>query len=153
MEKKAKGLKPNKFKMLQGYIGDHIDHIPSICGEKTALILIDNFKTFTDARKFDGDISALRGITPYTKHHVEKALLKLKDDEVWKQLKLNYELISIFTDTTKLNEKQKLDYEKGLQYIKEWQPSKFELSDEFELKLWEMGDMNIINEIEWGIGL
>ena len=153
LEKKAKGLKPNKFKMLQGYIGDHIDHIPSICGEKTALILIDNFKTFTDARKFDGDISTLRGITPYTKHHVEKALLKLKDDEVWKQLKLNYELISIFTDTTNLNEKQKLDYEKGLQYIKEWQPSKFELSDEFELKLWEMGDMNIINEIEWGIGL
>ena len=49
LEKKAKGLKPNKFKMLQGYIGDHIDHIPSICGEKTALILIDNFKTLDDS--------------------------------------------------------------------------------------------------------
>ena len=80
-------------------------------------------------------------------------MLKLKDDEVWKQLKLNYELISIFTDTAKLNEKQKLDYEKCLKYIRDWKPSKFELSEEFELKLWEMNSIDIINEIEWGIGL
>ena len=91
-------LSQARFLMLQTLMGDSTDGIPSFCGAKTALVLLQNFKGFNDMRNFIGDVSSLEGITPHNKRYVVKALADIKTPEGWQQLKLNYKLVNIFTD-------------------------------------------------------
>lgn len=91
-------LSQARFLMLQTLMGDSTDGIPSFCGVKTALVLLQNFKGFNDMRNFVGDVDSLEGITPHNKRYVIKALEEIKTDKGWQQLKMNFNLVKIFTD-------------------------------------------------------
>ena len=150
-EVKLKGLSQTKFKMFLVLNGDKIDNIESLCGEKTALILVNNFKTFKAMQDFDLDnVLDLEGVTTKNKHHIVKALNAIKEDVHLKKIKLNWELISIFTDRSKLTEKQGREFEKLKQDLLSWKPNKG-ISDDLELYLYEIGEAELMEDLEWGI--
>ena len=151
VETKLKGLSQTKFKMFLTLNGDAIDFIIGFTGEKTALILVNNFKTFKAMQDFDLDnVLDLEGVTTKNKHHIVKALNAIKEDVHLKKIKLNWELISIFTDRSKLTEKQGREFEKLKQDLLSWKPNK-DISDDLELYLYEIGEASLLEDLEWGI--
>lgn len=151
VETKLKGLSQTKFKMFLTLNGDAIDFIIGFTGEKTALILVNNFKTFKAMQDFDLDnVLDLEGVTTKNKHHIVKALNAIKEDVDLKKIKLNWELISIFTDRSKLTEKQEREFERLKQDLLSWKPNK-DISDDLELYLYEIGDAGLMEDLEWGI--
>ena len=151
VETKLKGLSQTKFKMFLTLNGDAIDFIFGFTGEKTALILVNNFKTFKAMQDFDIDnVLNLEGVTTKNKHHIVKALNAIKEDVSLKKIKLNWELISIFTNRSKLTEKQEREFEKLKQDLLSWKPNK-DISDDLELYLYEIGEAGLMEDLEWGI--
>lgn len=152
-EEDRKGLTRQQFKLYQTMFGDSADNIPSFVGEKTAIILAKNFSTFKAMREFNGDIMGIDGVTPHTRRYVEKALEVFKDKDILDKLKLNYDLISIFTDTSKLNEtelKQYVDILEKIQQDIDMDNLKF--SEELEEFLEKVGEYETILYMEELLG-
>lgn len=151
VETKLKGLSQTKFKMFMTLNGDVIDFIIGFTGEKTALILVNNFKTFKAMQDFDLDkVLEIEGATIRNRHHIIKALTAIKEDVNLEKIKLNWELVSIFTDRSKLTEKQEREFEKLKQDLLSWKPSGG-ISDNLELYLYEIGEAELMKDLEWGI--
>lgn len=127
-----KGLDRNRFIIFQTIAGDLVDNIPRFAGEKTAIVLANNFSSFKDMRNYNGDINILKGVTPYNKRYVEKFIQDIKKLEVWNGLKENYKLVNIFKDISNLNEDELKEYTKLLTDIKENNLPDFEISNELE---------------------
>lgn len=150
LEDKALGLSPNKFLLLQTLKGDSSDNIASFCGEKTAKVLVDNFNTFPEMIKFDGDVMELKGISRYNKSYVIKALEKIKLPESMEQLKLNYKLVKIFRDKDNLSPEQLEKYNINLEKILNWEATNI-VSSEVEEFLWEQNSSHLIPNLEMGV--
>lgn len=147
-----KGLSKSKFGLYQILAGDAIDNIPSFLGEKSAIILADNFATFKEMKDYNGDVNELRGISPYNRRYIVKFLEDIKDEDIWKdlegKLKLNYKLINIFKDKSNLNAIELQKYDEILKHILEDDFSEFEISEELEDFLEAVGEIEIINVLE-----
>lgn len=153
VETKLKGLSPMKFKMYQTYRGDSSDGIASPCsaGEKTAVILAKNFKTFKQAQDFDvANVLELEEVTTKNKSYVIKALNALKEDVGLVKTRLTWDLISIFTDRSKLTESQNEEFAKLKEYVLSWE-AKYEVNEELEQFLWEQNWSHLIPELEQGV--
>lgn len=146
-EEDAYGFSPNKFLLSQALRGDSSDNIKGICGEKTAIILMNNFDNFKQIRDFEGELDTLDGITRYNKHHIKKAIELLKTDEGWERLKLSYQLVKIFRDTKSCNEEEIQKYEEVVDMVKTWQPAE-EISEDLEMFLWENDSGDLLLELE-----
>lgn len=144
-----KDLTKSQFVLLQTLSGDAIDNIKGICGLKTAIVLAQNFNNFNKMREFNGDINELIGVSPYNKRYVIKALEDIKTEEGFNQLKLNYKLISMFKDTSLLNEIELEEYTKLLAYIREDKEIEFKISDELEqfLEEYELESLYYLEEM------
>lgn len=130
-------LSQNRFKYLQTLKGDSADNIRPFCGEKTAIVLLENFGNFKYMREFDGDVLTLKGVTPHNKRYVIKALDDIKTEEGWQHLKLNYKLVNIFTDLDGeyLNQDEKWKIEfilDDIRYKVNEGMQEFTISDELE---------------------
>lgn len=152
-EEDRKGLTRQQFKLYQTMFGDSADNIPSFAGEKTAIILAKNFSTFKAMREFKGDIMGIDGVTPHTRRYVEKALEVFKDKDILDKLKLNYDLISIFTDTSKLNETELKQYVNILEKIQQdIDMDNLKFSEELEEFLEKVGEYETILYMEELLG-
>ena len=150
-ENKLKGLSQTKFKMYQCLNGDSADSIIGFTGEKTSLMLVKHFKTFKAMQDFDlNKVLEIDGTTTRNKHHIIKALTAIKEDVGLEKLKLNWELVSIFTDRSKLTEKQEREFEKLKQDLLGWEPSGG-ISEGLEIYLYEIGEAELMEDLEWGI--
>ena len=150
-ENKLKGLSQTKFKMYQCLNGDSADSIIGFTGEKTSLMLVNHFKTFKAMQDFDlNKVLEIDGATTRNKHHIIKAVTAIKEDVFLEKIKLNWELVSIFTDRSKLTEKQEREFEKLKQDLLSWEPNK-DISDDLELYLYEIGEASLMGDLEWGI--
>lgn len=142
-------LSRSQFKLYQGLFGDLSDNIKGVCGEKTAIILASNFTTYTDMRKFDGEVTSLEGVTSRNKRYISDALNKLKTEDGWNNLKLSYKLTSIFKDTTNLNEEESTRFleieSKILNYTK---PSELYVTDELYNFLERMEEYSTLSYLE-----
>lgn len=150
LEDKAFGLSPNKYLQWQTLMGDPQDNVPQICTKKASLILVENFSNFPAMIKFDGEVTDLKGVTPHNKRYVVAALAKLKEDNIMEQLKLNYELVKIFRDTSKLNEVQLEQYNEVLNKVLNWEATNV-VSSEVEEFLWEQNSSHLIPNLEMGV--
>ena len=92
----------------------------------------------------------LEGATTRNKHHIIKALTAIKEDVDLEKIKLNWELVSIFTDRSKLTEKQEREFEKLKQELLSWKPSGG-ISEGLEIYLYEIGEAELMEDLEWGI--
>lgn len=152
-EEDRKGLTRQQFKLYQTMFGDSADNIPSFVGEKTAIILAKNFSTFKAMREFNGDIMGIDGVTPHTRRYVEKALEVFKDKDILDKLKLNYDLISIFTNTSKLNETELKQYVDILEKIQQdIDIDNLKFSEELEEFLEKVGEYETILYMEELLG-
>lgn len=152
-EEDRKGLTRQQFKLYQTMFGDSADNIPSFAGEKTAIILAKNFSTFKAMREFNGDVMGIVGVTPHTRRYVEKALEVFKDKNILDKLKLNYDLISIFTDTSKLNETELKQYVDILEKIQQdIDIDNLKFSEELEEFLEKVGEYETILYMEELLG-
>ena len=150
-ENKLKGLSQTKFKMYQCLNGDSADSIIGFTGEKTSLMLVNHFKTFKAMQDFDlNKVLEIDGATTRNKHHIIKALTAIKEDVGLEKIKLNWELVSIFTDRSKLTEKQEREFEKLKQDLLSWKPSGG-ISEDLEIYLYEIGEAELMGDLEWGI--
>lgn len=130
-------LRRSKFLLYQALQGDATDNIKGVCGQKTALVLVDNFDSFKEMKEFNlTNTSDLVGITPYNKRYVLSALQKIKTEEGWNDLKLSYSLVKIFKSRNELNEEEACQYDKVLHNIKTWVQTN-EITPELESFLWE----------------
>lgn len=143
-----KGLSMSQFAIYQTVHGDDIDNIPSYVGEKSAVILAQNFKNFNEMRNFKGDISSILGVTPHNKRYIERFLQDIQTEEVWEGLQLNYKLINIFKDDSNLDELQKDKYKRVLKCIKEDKSYDFDITDELEEFLESVNEIELINVLE-----
>ena len=120
-------------------------------GEKTSLMLVNHFKTFKAMQDFDlNKVLEIDGATTRNKHHIVKALNAIKEDVDLKEIKLNWELISIFTDRSKLTEKQEREFEKLKQDLLSWEPSGG-ISEDLEMYLYEIGEASLMDDLAWGV--
>lgn len=148
-EEDRKGLNRKQFKIMQGLLGDSIDNIKGICGEKTAIVLANNFTSYKDMRNYNGDVNLLAGITPHNKRYVEKALADIKKLEIWNDLKLSYNLTSIFMDTKNLNETECDKYYEIEESIKNFDyKAEFEITSELEDFLENVGEQAVLCYLE-----
>lgn len=143
-----KNLTRKQFKLSMGLSGDAVDNIKNICGLKTAVILASNFTSFKTMRDFDGDINNLVGITSHNKRYVIKALAELKKDEIWEDLKLAYNLINIFTDSSNYNDTEWSEYLRIENDILRDDTDEYLISEELEDFLEEVNEMEILNVLE-----
>ena len=104
-------------------------------------------------REFNGDVMRINGVTPHTRRYVEKALEVFKDKDILDKLKLNYDLISIFTDTSKLNETELKQYVDILEKIQQdIDIDNLKFSEELEEFLEKVGEYETILYMEELLG-
>lgn len=143
-----KGLTRKQFRIFQGILGDITDNIKGIAGEKTSVVLAQNFSSYKAMRDFNGDALNMIGITSHNKRHVINALELIKTEDGWDRLKLSYALTSIFTDTSKYNEQQLAKYLEIENKILEDKEVEYNISEKLEDFLEEVGEMEILNVLE-----
>lgn len=147
-----KNLSKSKFGLYQILAGDAVDNIPSFLGEKSAIILADNFTTFKEMRDYVGDVNELIGVSPYNRRYIIKFLEDIKDEDTWKvleeKLKLNYKLINIFKDKSNLNAFELQKYDEILKCIVEDEFSELEITEELEDFLEKVNEIELLNIIE-----
>lgn len=124
------GLSPNRFRQFQAYKGDTTDSLISLkgIGEKTALWLVENFKTFKEVKAFPK-----KEIDKIKSKRYRDAITLIQSEEGWETLKTVYEIVSLFRDTSKLNEEEELEYNNLVQKILDYErPNEFVLSEDLE---------------------
>lgn len=147
-EDDRKGLTRKQFKLFQGLLGDQTDNVNGICGEKTAIVLANNFSSYKAMREFEGDVNNLVGLTSHNKRYIIKALESLKEEEIWEELKLTYNLINIFTDSSKYSEKEWEEYLEIENKIVSDEEVEYVISEDLEDFLEEMNEIEVLYLIE-----
>lgn len=140
------GLSRNDFVRFQCLVGDAADNIPSFCGEKTALALLDSGLSFKQLRECDteGDIDpeVFRLVTPYNRRYIQKALTEIKTGAGWEQLKLNHKLVKMFDSIQYLTVNQQRLYLDMEQNILLKNKAEFNISSDLE---------NFLDSVDGGI--
>ena len=108
------GLDRNEYLMFTALVGDSADNFKGLknCGEKTALKLVQKYKTINNLLQ-----NAYEDSFGEKDSYVKKALQRLCGVEGRNELKLGYHLAKIFRDTSNLNEAELKRYEEIVQDI------------------------------------
>ena len=143
------GLDRNEYLMFTALVGDSADNFKGLknCGEKTALKLIQKYKTINILLQ-----NCYEDSFEEKDSYVKKALQRLCGVEGRNELKLGYHLAKIFRDTTNLNDTELKRYEEIVQDIlsyKKPEPNNYisEALDEFFIESRAFDAEKIINEI------
>lgn len=143
------GLDRNEYLMFTALVGDSADNFKGLknCGEKTALKLVQKYKSINNLLK-----SAYEDSFEENDRYVKKALERLCSIEGKEELRLGYHLAKIFRDTEYLNETELKRYEEIVQDILKYKKplsSEYisEGLDSFLLESRAFDGERIINEI------
>ena len=143
------GLDRNEYLMFTALVGDSADNFKGLknCGEKTALKLVQKYKTINILLQ-----NCYEDSFEEKDSYVKKALQRLCGVEGRNELKLGYHLAKIFRDTTNLNDTELKRYEEIVQDIlsyKKPEPNNYisEALDEFFIESRAFDAEKIINEI------
>jgi 5'-3' exonuclease len=135
--------------MFTALVGDSADNFKGLknCGEKTALKLVQKYKSINNLLK-----SCYEDSFDEKDSYVKKALQRLCSVEGREELKLGYHLAKIFRDTSNLNNIELKRYEEIIQDILNYKkpvPNSFisEALDEFFIESRAFDGERIINEI------
>lgn len=144
-----KGFTRDEWLFMQSLTGDPTDSFGGLknCGEKTALKLVQKYKTINNLLK-----NAYEDSFEESDRYVKKALQRLCEVAGREELKLGYHLAKIFRDTTNLNETELKRYEEIVQNIinyKKPEPNNYVSTalDEFFIESRAFDGERIINEI------
>lgn len=142
-------LSRDEYLFYTALVGDSADNFKGLkhCGEKTALKLVQRYKTINNLLK-----NAYNDSFNEKDSYVKKALQRLCTVEGRSELKLSYQLAKIFRDTSNLNETELKRYEEIVQDILNYQkPNQkdfvSEALDEFLIESKAYSSEKIINEI------
>jgi DNA polymerase-1 len=144
-----KGLTRDEWLFMQSLTGDPTDSFGGLknCGEKTALKLVQKYKTINNLLK-----NAYEDSFGENDRYVKKALERLCSIEGKEELRLGYHLAKIFRDTSRLNETELKRYEEIVQDILNYKKSEqnnfiSEALDSYLLESKAFDGEKIINEI------
>jgi DNA polymerase-1 len=143
------GLDRNEYLMFTALVGDSADNFKGLknCGEKTALKLVQKYKSINNLLK-----SCYEDSFDEKDSYVKKALQRLCGVEGREELRLGYNLAKIFRDISNLNDVELKRYEEIVQDIlnyKKPEPSEYISTalDEFFIESRAFDGERIISEI------
>lgn len=138
----------NEFLMYQSFMSDSQDTLITLkgIGEKTAIKLAQRFKNFKELKEFLSDESNTENETD---RYVKKAFELLKNKTEWEKLGTIFKIVSIFRDTSKLNDDEISQYNKIKENILSYNKVDFEVSNSLDEFVMENNfDMDIYDMLE-----
>jgi 5'-3' exonuclease len=130
--KDLKGCKNrNEFLLFQSFFSDSTDTLLTLkgIGEKTALKLVDRFKSFKELKTFLSDTSNWENEKD---RYLKKAYNILSTEEGWETLGKIFKIVNIFRDTSLLNDSELLRYNQIKQELIDYIPLDFEITEDLD---------------------